>query len=332
MQIDYDKCDKIIAKIRNKFWLQKNKITTEELLSYGRVQVRETDDPQHILDIKDLIEEAKSTVNTDPVVVAEFKELLEYLRKIWNGNHTTRATDVARIDDKSLQWQLIPKEVTDTLNELEIAYIGNALNPKKKKREKETAINDCVKMVLSLLRLGNDINSDEVNTLIKKLGHVGGAIKSIKSRARTRIGKELSVKEGHIWKQYKTVYKSELTKIKKKLKKPTNEVLDMSSAFFKESSLTALAMPWSKRIDKGKKQIKKEIVVVTTHTDILEQEKWDSTNKDIWIPQATYVLHKMNGIKLTVYELHPWAPDGTTTKKCSCCPTNILKDVSHKLT
>ena len=55
MQIDYDKCDKIIAKIRNKFWLQKGKITTEELFSYGRVQVRETDDPQHILDIKDLL-------------------------------------------------------------------------------------------------------------------------------------------------------------------------------------------------------------------------------------------------------------------------------------
>ena len=181
------------------------------------------------------------------------------------------------------------------------------------------------------MRKGHEKNSDEVNTLIKKLGHIGGAITSIKTRAWNKYGKELSVKPGHVWKQYKTVYKKELKKVKKELSTKTNEVLDMSSAYFKEETLTALATPWSKRMDKDKKQIKNEIVVVVQHPDILTQNEWDSTQRDKRIAKATYVLHKMNGIKLKVYELHPWASDGTSSK-CSCCPKKIYKDISHKLT
>ena len=51
--------------------------------------------------------------------------IVDGVEKLLDGNHTTQATDLAQIDDKSLQWQLIPSEITDQLGESELLWIGD---------------------------------------------------------------------------------------------------------------------------------------------------------------------------------------------------------------
>ena len=319
-------CKKLVEEIKALVYLQPEKRDIDSLTEMERIQVRAADDPEHTKNISNRITDEGSTDDCDPVVVI----IVDGVEKLLDGNHTTQATDLAQIDDKSLQWQLIPSEITDQLGESELLWIGNALNPRKKKEEKSNNHDDCVKLVLSMLNDGHSTNDDEVTDAIKELGHVGSEITSIKKKANNRFAKLISVKEGHVWKNFKTVkkYRDELKKLLRELSTDTNEVYETSSGNFKLEKMTGIAWNWSKRIDSGAKQIKKEIVAVVYHPDAVTQEKWNNEEKNRRLPEFTYVLHKMNGIKLTVIELNPWAPDGASKTKCSCCNSQF-KDISE---
>jgi hypothetical protein len=180
-------------------------------------------DSNHVADLKEVFEEQGEFGDFDPIILLEIKSKTHKYMQI-GGNHTMAAVDEVvgngtDIDD--ITCIVLPLKSTkkligvNSLTEFDVETLGNALNPRPKKRARASDKATLVRWVVNSCNKGEELGSLSQTRYLKEIQNctnkeIKGIINSANTLMETEEAHSVLKKNGMMFKEYK---KEELEEI-----------------------------------------------------------------------------------------------------------------------
>ena len=295
--IDIEKCQSIVEILQNKILNGEYEFEDKSKISdLIRLQVRTTDDADHITTIVDRMLETGLN-DSQPILIWE-GTASDGTDLVGDGGHTIMAS--ARISNiNQLKTIRMPRSfvVENNINDMELRQIGLMMNPISKVKKKETEEGDAIKQLLLIRSRGTQLSgSDYAKKLLRSLGFYGRKITKLISTAESRYAEGLLAKGG----QKVAVYNKDNPDLMRKLETTADSlrnehtiVISMCSAY-PSKILRKIVQDLNDNVYKGRYRV----VLLTYHNTLINKNRWEKTELAAFKDDVQGLLKQMTPRKI----------------------------------
>ena len=272
--VDIKKCKSIVKILQNKILNNEYKFEDKtDVSNLTRLQVRTTDDSEHITAIVDRMLET-GLDDAQPILIWE-ESTTDETDLVGDGGHTILAS--LRVPNiNRLKVIRMPRSfvVDNNINEMELRQIGLMMNPISKVRKKETEEDDAIKQLLLIRSHGTELSgSNYIKDLLRSLGFYGRKITKLINSADQEYKKRILAKGGQKIAVYNKDHPDLLRKLEQTADSLRNDhtiVICMCSAY-PSKILRKIIQDLNADVYKGRYRV----VLLTYHNNIINKDNWE---------------------------------------------------------
>jgi len=289
--IDTIKVKELAIQIENGEFNCDSKESIEEISNLIRLQVRAQEDPEHIKEISERIDDAGGNTDVcDPVIICEKRQDGKDI--IIDGNHTTKAV-VKSKHGRDVPVARIPTEVHSEFTGEELIAVANLLNKKSKIVKKSASKEDMVKFIIKQYTNGVPVDDSSNKEFLKEMQFTNNQIKGIIKSSKQEVELNNLHKANQLWIDYSSGSgKKTLTNKVESHRDKDTMCLALSSAMFKWDNIfnhifdNTIENPKTK----AREQVKSKLVILVHHNGPLAEDKWKTDYQPDAMRKLKYYL------------------------------------------
>jgi hypothetical protein len=292
--IDVDKVKELVARIENGEFTLDTKESIEEVSKYFKLQVRFLENPEHVREISEKIDDAGgNTDKCNPVVVAKARQAGNNV--IIDGNHTVAGILKSK-HGRDVIVAVIPEDVHNEYTNEELIAVGNLLNRPSDVVKQRASKLDMIKYIQTQHLKGVPVNDSSNKEFLKEMKFTNKQIKSILLEAQKEIDKDDLKKANQLWIDYTTGSGKKALEAKKDSTKDKDTMcIALSSAMFKWDNIFNHIFSETEidKKTKSREKTKSKLVILVHHNGPAAEDKWKQDYQPDAIAKLKYFLHPL---------------------------------------
>ena len=292
--IDVDKVKELVARIENGEFTLDTKESIEEVSKYFKLQVRFLENPEHVREISEKIDDAGgNTDKCNPVVVAKARQAGNNV--IIDGNHTVAGILKSK-HGRDVIVAVIPEDVHNEYTNEELIAVGNLLNRPSDVVKQRASKLDMIKYIQTQHLKGVPVNDSSNKEFLKEMKFTNKQIKSILLEAQKEIDKDDLKKANQLWIDYSTGSGKKALEAKKDSTKDKDTMcIALSSAMFKWDNIFNHIFSETEidKKTKSREKTKSKLVILVHHNGPAAEDKWKQDYQPDAIAKLKYFLHPL---------------------------------------
>jgi hypothetical protein len=292
--IDVDKVKELVARIENGEFTLDTKESIEEVSKYFKLQVRFLENPEHVREISEKIDDAGgNTDKCNPVVVAKARQAGNNV--IIDGNHTVGGILKSK-HGRDVIVAVIPEDVHNEYTNEELIAVGNLLNRPSDVVKQRASKLDMIKYIQTQHLKGVPVNDSSNKEFLKEMKFTNKQIKSILLEAQKEIDKDDLKKANQLWIDYTTGSGKKALEAKKDSTKDKDTMcIALSSAMFKWDNIFNHIFSETEidKKTKSREKTKSKLVILVHHNGPAAEDKWKQDYQPDAIAKLKYFLHPL---------------------------------------
>lgn len=292
--IDLEKVKELVERIENGEFTSDVKESIEEVSKYFKLQVRFIENPEHVRDISEKIDDAGgSTDKCNPVIIAVKRQAGSDV--IIDGNHTVAAV-VKSKHGRDVPVARIPEDVHSEYTNEELLAVGNLMNRPPDVIKQRASKLDMIKYIQAQYEKGVPVDDISNKSFLKEMKFSNNQIKSILKEAKQEIEKGELKKANQLWIDYTTGSGKKSLEAKKDSTKDKDTMcIAVSSAMFRWDHIFNHVFTETELDKKTKirEKTKSKLVILVHHNGPAAEEKWKQDYQPDAFAKLKYFLNPL---------------------------------------